>query len=84
MKVYLFLKGIGILTVVIGGLESLGVLSSLIREGSGTWLSLVSGVSLVAFGIVLAVLGDLGERVICIQKKLDALPEEDRLLKDVA
>jgi len=84
MKAYAFLKGIGILTFLIGGLALLDCLSSQLREGSGAWLSLVGGTSLVGFGIVVAVLGDLGRRVISIQEKLGALSEEDGLLSDDA
>ena len=84
MKAYAFLKGIGILTALIGCLALLEFLSSQFREGSGAWLSLVGGASLVGFGIVAAVLGDLGGRVISIQEKLGALPEEDRLFRDDA
>lgn len=83
MKAYAFLKGIGILTFVIGCLVSLESLSRQPGEGLGTWLWPI-GDSLVGFGIVVAVLGDLGGRVISIQEKLGALPEEDRLLRDDA
>ncbi len=84
MKAYEFLKGIGILAFLIGCLALLGFLASQLREGSGAWLSLVGGTSLVGFGIVVAVLGDLGGRVISIQEKLGAAPEKDRLLRDDA
>ena len=84
MKVYAFLKGCGILTFAIGCLALLDHLSSQFTEGWGEWLSLVGGAYLVGFGIVLAVLGDLGGRVICLQEHLGALSKEDRLLRDDA
>ncbi len=82
MKAYAFLKGSGILIFLCGCLALLEYLSSQFRGGSGSQFSLVGGAYLVGFGIVLAMLGDLGSRVIGIQEKLGALPEEDRLFKD--